>query len=132
MLRVRVRVDWRASFDLTGRVLWYLAVPLAFALSLAVWYGESVVPFLAAILLTLAVGGALRRLPGDPGTLGPREAFLAVAAIWFLVAAVGAVPFAVSGAGVFSHRVNAMSESMSGLATTLRSFSARGRAIVMW
>ena len=136
MLRVRVRVDWRASFDLTGRVLWYLAVPLAFPLSLAVWYGESIVPFLAAILVTLALGGALRRLPGDPGTLGPREAFLAVAAIWFLVAAVGAIPFAVTGAGVFSHPVNAMFESMSGLtttgATTLRSFSIHGRAILMW
>ena len=136
MPRVRIRVDWRASLDLTGRVLWYLAVPLAFPLSLAVWYGESVVPFLAAILVTLAVGGALRRLPGDPGTLGPREAFLAVAAIWFLVAAVGAIPFAVSGVGVFAHPLNAMFESMSGLtttgATTLQSFSVHDRAILMW
>ena len=136
MLRVRVRVDWRASFDLTGQVLWYLAVPLAFPLSLAVWYGESIVPFLAAILVTLALGGALRRLPGDPGTLGPREAFLAVAAIWFLVAAVGAIPFAVTGVGVFAHPINALFESMSGLtttgATTLQSFSIHGRAILMW
>jgi len=55
----------------------------------------------------------------DPSVdLGPREAFLAVALIWFLVAAIGAIPFVVAGVGTVAHPVNAMFESMSGLTTT--------------
>jgi len=132
----RIRVDWRASLDLTGRVLLYLAVPLAVPLAIAAWYGEPLVPFVAAIAVTVTLGGAFRAFPGDPGGLGPREAFLAVAAIWLLVAVVGAIPFFVAGTGVFSHPVNAVFESMSGLtttgATTLESFSVHGRGVMMW
>ena len=133
---VRVRVDWRASLDLTGRVLLYLVVPLCFPLGVAVYYGEPVVPFVSAILATLAVGGAFRQLPGTPGELGPREAFLGVSLIWLLVAAVGAVPFYVVGTGILAHPVDAMFESMSGLTTTgatvLRDFSVYSRSVLMW
>ncbi|CAI50543.1 Trk-type transport system (probable substrate potassium) [Natronomonas pharaonis DSM 2160] len=133
---VRIRVDWRASLDLTGRVLLYLAAPLCFPLVLAVWYGEALVPFLAAIAVTLALGASLRTLPGDPGNLGPREAFLAVALIWLLVAAVGAIPFIVAGVGTIAHPVNAMFESMSGLTTTgatvLQEFDHHSRSVLMW
>jgi len=41
-----------------------------------------------------------------------------VALIWFLVAAIGAIPFVVAGVGTVAHPVNAMFESMSGLTTT--------------
>ncbi|MFT4884225.1 MAG: trk system potassium uptake protein TrkH [Natronomonas sp.] len=131
-----VRVDWRASLDLTGRVLIYLAGPLSFPLALAVYYGESLVPFLAAIGVTILVGLVMRELPGDPGNLGPREAFLAVSLIWLLVAAVGAIPFYVAGTGVLSHPVDAMFEAMSGLTTTgatvLLDFSIHSKSILMW
>jgi trk system potassium uptake protein TrkH len=133
---VRVRVDWWTSLDLTGRILLYLAIPLAFPLAIAVWYGESVLPFVVAIVVTLALGGGLRSLPGDPGDLGPREAFLAVAVIWFLVATVGAIPFVTAGTGTIAHPINAMFEAMSGLtttgATTLVDFSIHDRSILMW
>ncbi|WP_178917606.1 TrkH family potassium uptake protein [Natronomonas gomsonensis] len=131
-----IRVDWRASLDLTGRILLYLAGPLCFPLLVAVYYGEPMVPFLAAIAVTVVLGGSLRGLPGEPGELGPREAFLAVALIWFLVAAVGAVPFFVAGVGIIAHPVDAMFEAMSGLTTTgatvLRDFSIHSRSILMW
>jgi trk system potassium uptake protein TrkH len=133
---VRVRVDWRTSLDLTGRILLYLAIPLVFPLAIAVWYGESVLPFVVAIVVTIALGGGLRSLPGDPGDLGPREAFLAVAVIWFLVATVGAIPFVTAGMGTIAHPINAMFEAMSGLtttgATTLVDFSIHDRSILMW
>lgn len=68
--------------------------------------------------------------------LGPREAFLAVALIWFLVAAIGAIPFVVAGVGTVAHPVNAMFESMSGLTTTgatvLEEFSIHSRSVMMW
>ncbi|MFO7927270.1 MAG: TrkH family potassium uptake protein [Halobacteriota archaeon] len=133
---VRIRVDWRTSLDLTGRILLYLAVPLVFPLLIAVWYGESVLPFVIAIAVTIALGGGLRALPGDPGNLGPREAFLAVAMIWFLVATVGSIPFVTAGTGTIAHPINAMFEAMSGLtttgATTLETFSIHDRSILMW
>ena len=125
---VRIRVDWRASFDLTGRVLLYLAIPLCFPLGVAVYYGEPLVPFLAAIVVTLSVGGGFRQLPGAPGELGPREAFLGVWLIWLLVAVVGAVPFYVAGTGTIAHPVDAMFESMSGLTRRARRSSVTSRS----
>ncbi len=132
----RIRVDWRASAGLTGDVLVYLTVPLTFPLLVALYYGESPLPFLAAMVTTVALGAGLRYLRDPDDDLGPREAFLAVATIWLLVAAVGAVPFLVAGVGTIAHPVNAMFESMSGLTTTgatvLEEFSIHSQSVLMW
>ena len=132
----RIRVEWRASLDLVGSVLVYLAVPLVFPLTLAVYYGEPLLPFLVAIAVTLALGGGMNLLGDEELNLGPREAFLAVALIWFLVAAVGAIPFVVAGNGTIASPVNAMFEAMSGLTTTgatvFQDFSVHSNSILMW
>jgi trk system potassium uptake protein TrkH len=132
----RIRVGWQASVGLVGDVLTALVVPLSFPLLVALYYGESLLPFLAAVAVTLAVGTLFRRLGDSEVNLGPREAFLAVALIWLLVAAVGAVPFVVAGVGTIGHPVNAMFEAMSGLTTTgatvLRDFSVHSRSVLMW
>jgi trk system potassium uptake protein TrkH len=133
---VRIRVNWRASLDLIGLVLLSLSVPLLFPLVVAVYYGESVVPFVAAIVTTIAVGGAMRIVGDREENLGPREAFLAVSSIWFLVAAVGAIPFVVAGVGTTASPIDALFESMSGLtttgATTFRDFSVHSQSVLMW
>jgi len=133
---VRIRVQWRASLALTGLVLVALTVPLAFPVVVALRYGESAVPFLAAIAVTLLLGGAMRSLGDWEENLGPREAFLAVSLIWLLVAAVGAIPFLVAGVGTIGRPVTAMFEAMSGLTTTgataIRDFSLYSRSILMW
>ncbi|MFC7324358.1 TrkH family potassium uptake protein [Halorubrum rutilum] len=135
-MSTRIRVGWRASVGLTGDVLAALPVPLAFPLLVALYYGESPLPFVAAIAASLAVGAAFRSVQDPEEDLGPREAFLAVALIWFLVAAVGAIPFVVAGVGTVAHPVNALFESMSGLTTTgatvLRDFSIHSRSVMMW
>ncbi|AFZ71454.1 TrkH family potassium uptake protein [Natronobacterium gregoryi] len=132
---MRIRVAWRHSLTLTGTVLKWLAVPLCFPLVLAVYYGEPVAPFLATIVVTLALGLSFEQLESD-GRLGPREAFLMVALTWLLVALVGAIPFVVAGHGTISHPVNAAFEAMSGLTTTgatvLRSFDEHAQSIMMW
>ncbi len=131
-----IRVDWRASAGLTGDVLVYLTVPLVFPLLVALYYRESPLPFLAAIATALALGWGLRYLRDPDEDLGPREAFLAVASIWLVVAGVGAVPFLVAGVGTIAHPVNAMFESMSGLTTTgatvLEDFSIHSQSVLMW
>ncbi|MXR51096.1 TrkH family potassium uptake protein [Halovenus sp. WSH3] len=132
----RIRVDVDASLDLTGTVLTYLAVPLCFPLAVAVYYGDPIGPFAAAIAATLLVGGGMDLLGDEETNLGPREAFLAVALIWFLVAAVGAIPFVVAGNGTTASPINALFESMSGLTTTggtvFQDFSVHSRSILMW
>jgi len=114
----------------------YLAGPLLFPLAVALYYGESVLPFLVAIAVTLAFGGGCRAVGDSESELGPREAFLSVSAIWLCIAAVGAIPFLVAGVGTIAHPVNAMFESMSGLTTTggtvLRDFSIHANSVLMW
>ena len=133
---IRIRVGWRASIGLTSDVLAYLAIPLSFPLLLSAYYGESPLPFLAAIAATLALSGAFRTLKDPNEELGPREAFLAVAVIWLLVAVVGAIPFVVAGVGTVAHPINALFESMSGLTTTgatvLEDFSIHSQSVMMW
>ena len=135
-MSTRIRVGWRASVGLVGDVLAALPVPLSFPLLVALYYGESTVPFLAAIAVSLALGASLRSLGDSTEDLGPREAFLAVAAIWFLVAAIGAIPFVVAGVGTVANPINAMFEAMSGLTTTgatvLVDFSLHSRSVLMW
>ncbi|AZQ14157.1 MULTISPECIES: TrkH family potassium uptake protein [Halorubrum] len=131
-----IRVGWRASIGLVGDVLTALPVPLSFPLLVALYYGESPLPFLAAAAVALGLGSAFRTVQDPEQNLGPREAFLAVALIWFLVAAVGAVPFVVAGVGTVANPVNALFESMSGLTTTgatvLVDFSLHSRSVLMW
>ncbi|ERH08560.1 MAG: Trk-type K+ transport system, membrane component [halophilic archaeon J07HX64] len=131
-----VRVEWRASIGLIGAVLLYLTLPLLFPLALAVLYGESVLPFLVPMAVTLGLGGGLRMLADIEEDVGPREAFLAVATIWLLVAAIGALPFLVAGNGTIAQPVNAMFEAMSGLTTTgatvIGDFGVHSRSVMMW
>lgn len=130
-----LNVDWRVSVSLTGVVLKWLAVPLCFPLLIAVYYDESVVPFLATIAVSVALGTALDRLEHE-ARLGPREAFLMVALAWFSVALVGAIPFVLAGAGTIAHPLNALFESMSGVTTTgatvITDFEAHSRSVMMW
>jgi len=133
---VRLRVDWRSSLDLIGIVLLYLAVPLVLPLGVALFYSESIFPFLTAIAATVTLGGAMRIVGDREASIGPREAFLSVSLIWFLVAAIGAIPFVVAGVGTTAHPINALFESMSGLtttgATTFQDFSVHSQSVLMW
>ncbi len=132
---MQIRVDWRSSCSLTGTVLKWFAVPLSVPLTLAVYDGDDPVPFVAAIVLTVAVGYALEQLRADR-QLGQREAFLMVALTWLSVAVVGAVPFVLAGNGVLAHPVNALFESTSGITTTgatiIEDFGVHPRSILLW
>lgn len=128
-----LRVDWRTSASLLGTILQGLTLPLGAMALLAAGYREPVGPWLVAFALPGGVGTALERL--DRGSVGPREAFLLVAAAWFAVAVVGAVPFVLAGTGRLGNPVDALFESTSGIttsATILVSFDGHGRAIMRW
>jgi len=146
---MRIRVDYRAGLSLVGTVLKYLAVPLALPLLVALAYGESVVPFVATMVVTVAAGWGLERLAPDPD-IGVREGFLMVALTWFAVAVVGAVPYLIEAHGIpgvvaslhpestLRNPANALFESMSGFTTTGAtvlgdiSFDSHTRGIMLW
>ncbi|WP_311171305.1 TrkH family potassium uptake protein [Halobellus ordinarius] len=144
-----LRVDVRASLSLVGSVLKYLAVPLCLPLVVALYYGETVVPFVATMVLTIALGVGLERLEPDPD-LRAREGFLMVAVTWGAVAVVGAVPYLIEAHGVpplvapihpestLANPANALFETMSGFTTTGAtvlgdiSFESHTRSIMLW
>ena len=133
---MKTRVNWRTSLGLVGTIVKWLSVPLLFPLGVAIFYGEPLGPFLVAIACCLVLGFSLERLRTDEDDLGPREAFLLVAAAWFAVPVLGAVPFVVAGTGSIAHPVNALFESMSGITTTgatvLLDFDEQTRSILLW
>lgn len=132
---MKLTVDWRTCATLIGTVLKWLAVPLGFPLLIAIYYGEALSPFLVTMIVSILIGEVLCRV-GTEDRLGPREAFLMVAVVWFAVAAIGAIPFVLAGAGSLSTPVNALFESMSGITTTgatvITDFEAHSRSIMMW
>ena len=130
-------VDWRVSVGLVGTVYRYLSVPLLVPVGVALLYGEDPLPFLATILVAVAVGTALEyQAPDDD--LGHREAFLLVSLTWLAVPLLGTLPYLIAGNGTVAHPVNALFESMSGFTTTGAtvlgsiSFDTHSHAMLMW
>ena len=127
-------VDVRSSLNVLGAILQWLAVPLVIPTIVAVIYGESPLPYLVTIAITLGVGTALTRLRRD--RIHDREAFLTVSLAWLSIAVVGAIPLYIEGTGVFASPVNALFEGMSGITTTgatvIRDFDVHSQALLMW
>ncbi len=130
-----IQVDWRTSVSLVGSVLTWLALPLLPSLALAIYDGRDVLPFVVTIAVCVVLGQALRRLTAER-QFHDREAFLMVALVWLAIAAVGALPFVLSGTGVFSNPIDALFESTSGVTTTgatvILDFEAHSRALLLW
>ena len=132
---IRLRVRWRVSLGLLSQVLLVFLVPLAVPVALAVLWNEPAMPFLAAMAVTVVLGRGARGL-GQDADPQPRDAFLAAALIWLLVAVIGAVPFIVAGVGTVAAPVDALFESMSGVTTTgatvLTDFEQHSRSVLLW
>ena len=132
-----VYVDYKTSLGFVGSVLKYLAVAPLMPTLVALYYGESPVPFLVTAGVMVLSGVALERLRSSPN-LGNREAFLLVSLTWFVVPLVGTLPYLIAGNGTVAHPVNALFESMSGFTTTGStvlaeiSFERHSRSILMW
>ena len=130
-------VDYRTSLAYVGTTLKYIGATTLFPLVLALYYGEALLPFLAAGGVMVGGGVLLERVRGD-GELGNREGFLLVSLVWLVVPLAGTVPYLVAGTGTVADPVNALFESMSGFTTTGAtvlgeiSVERHGHAMLMW
>lgn len=100
----------------------------------ALLFGESIAPYLAAGLITIAAGlpGVLLFKP-ESLRIRPRDGFLIVSGAWLLAAVAGAIPYMTTG---ILGPVDALFESMSGFTTTgstvLTDIEAAPHALLLW
>ena len=108
-------MNFRLVFRVTGKTLMVLAASMLLPLLVCLLYREDPVPFLLAIAITGAVGFLLSLIRSNDHFF-PREGFFAVALIWLLVGACGALPFYFCG--FFESYIDCFFESVSGFTTT--------------
>jgi len=133
----RIAIDVLASLNLVGTLGKYLGIAALMPLAVALWYGESVVPFVVAGGLTSGLGLLLERATARPGgRVGVREGFLVVSLTWLLAAAFAATPYIVVGSDQLGHPIDAYFEGMSGFTTTgatvVTDFDDLSKSIAIW
>ena len=91
----------------------YLGLAAVFPIPFALGYGEPVVPFVVAGVVTSGTGLALERITARwPGRVGIREGFLVVALVWLLAAGFAAIPYLFQGGAQLSSPLDAYFEGM--------------------
>jgi len=132
----RLAVDLVATTGLVGTLLLYLSPSALLPAAVAIGYGESFWPFLAAGAIAAGVGFGLSRLAAGAAPIGVREGYLVVALTWLLVAVYGAIPYLLSGEDQIDRPVDALFESMSGFTTTgssvLTDVESLDRSLLIW
>ena len=133
----RSAVDVAAALNLVGALTKYLGAAALFPIPFALWYGETVVPFVAAGVVTTGLGLLLERATNAPkARVGVREGFLVVALTWLLAAVFAALPYLFSGSEQLGNPVNALFEGMSGITTTgatvVTDYDELSRSLAMW
>ncbi len=111
-------VDIRGSLNVVGTLIAYLSPATLVPAGVALGYGESPWPFLAAGAIAAAVGGGTAYVTRGEHRLGIREGFLVVSLTWLAAAALGALPFVLSGDPQLDRPIDAYFEGMSGFSTT--------------
>lgn len=111
-------VDVVGVLHVVGTLIAYLSLAPLLPAAVALGYGESPWPFLAAGAIAGALGAATMLATRGDHRLGIREGFLVVALTWLVAAALGAMPYAFSGDPQVNRLVDAYFEGMSGFSTT--------------
>lgn len=111
-------VDLGGALNLTATLTLYLSVAYALPVIFALAYSETPWPFLGSWAIAAAVCAGLRRVTSGGGTIGAREGFFVVSVTWLSAAALGALPYLLSGEDQLSRPVSAYFEAMSGFTTT--------------
>jgi trk system potassium uptake protein TrkH len=133
--RRRIGVNVGEALNLVGSLLKPLGLAFVPAAAVAVGYGEPVLPFLGAAVITSAFGAGLEAVTSGKERVGAREGYLVVCLLWFAVALFGSLPY-LFGEPQLSNPVDAFFESMSGFSTTgasvVTDIPGMSRSFLIW
>ena len=101
-------MNYGIILNVLGGLLRFLGLIMAVPLFVAVYYGESPLPFIMAIAITGITGFILSYKYTSEGEWKKREGFAIVAFGWLAAALFGAIPFMLDGITP----INAVFESM--------------------
>jgi trk system potassium uptake protein len=117
--RRRLAIDIPAVLNLVGTLGKYLGLAALFPIPFALAYGETILPFVAAGVVTSGLGYVLERATAHAaGRVSIREGFLVVSLVWLLAAAFAGIPYLFEGGSQLSNPLDAYFEGMSGFTTT--------------
>lgn len=108
-------MNFRLVFKVTGKSLMVEAIAMLLPLLVCLIYREDPTPFLITIPIVIVIGFLLSLFRSDDHFF-TREGFFAVALIWLLMGAFGALPFYFSGH--FPTYIDCFFEAVSGFTTT--------------
>ena len=127
-------MNYRMIGYLLGAILMIEAALLILPASVALGYGEDIIPFLITIGILVVI--SLPNIIFKPKNkrIFARDGFITVAAGWILLSVFGALPFVISGA--IPNYIDAFFETVSGLTTTgatiLKEIESLPRGILFW
>lgn len=134
--RSRSAVDLRGAANLVATLTKYLSLAPLVPAAVAVGYRESPWPFLFAAAIVGGVALGVELLTRGDHRIGSREGFLVVSLTWLAAAALGALPYLLSGEAQLDRPIDAYFEAMSGFTTTgasvLTDLDAVPRSLLLW
>jgi len=123
-------------FRLLPRLALIMILGLTISFVLSLLYSEPWHPFVFTIFLTglIAIWAYRHSKAGDDVNYSKKEAYVSVASSWFLISALGSLPYMLSGD--FSSLTDAWFESVSGFTTTgssiLTDIESLPKSILFW
>lgn len=127
-------MNYKMLLNLLGIVMLIEAALMLFPMIVGAIYGESVIPFLITIAITLAVSIPASLVKPSTKRIYARDGFVCVASGWILLSLFGALPFVFSGA--IPNYIDAFFETVSGFTTTgasiLSEVESLPKGILFW
>lgn len=110
-------INWKLIFKTLGFLLFIEAGLLLLCLIVSMLYGESIMPFLPSLAVSLLLGG-IGTWHGKEATatMSRKDGYIVVSSIWFLFSVVGMFPFLIDGC--LPDVASAFFETMSGFTST--------------
>lgn len=127
-------MNYKAVLNNLGRILQVEGGLMALPLAVAVYYKESIFPFLLTIALLELCGTLLAVITRGSRKIYAREGFLIVSLSWVVMSLFGALPFFVSKE--IPSFIDAFFETVSGFTTTgatiLTDVDAMSKSLLFW
>lgn len=125
----------RPLLKITGIIMIVSGTAFVLSIPIAIFYSESIVPFLLPALISFVPGIMLLTLvKHENEKISTREGYLSVSLAWVLIALIGTMPYLFSRS--VTGFINAFFESMSGFTTTgatiISDVEILPRSILFW